>query len=97
VRAPALPAFVAAALVAAAGAAPGKQAALHLQLVAQGLASSVYVAAAPGEPSNLYVVEQPGRIRVLAGSVPQLSSFGQDGAGELYVVSQTGRVFKLTG
>jgi glucose/arabinose dehydrogenase len=40
---------------------------LHLQPVAQGLASPTYVAAAPGEPRNLYVVEQPGRIRVLAG------------------------------
>ena len=40
---------------------------LHLQLVADGLASPTYVAAAPGEPGNLYVVEQPGRIRVLVG------------------------------
>jgi glucose/arabinose dehydrogenase len=58
-------AAAAAALVATAGAAPGRQAAVHLQLVAQGLASPTYVAAAPGEPRNRYVVEQPGRIRVL--------------------------------
>jgi glucose/arabinose dehydrogenase len=42
-------------------------ASLHLQPVAQGLASPTYVAVAPGEPGNLYVVEQPGTIRVLAG------------------------------
>jgi len=41
--------------------------AFHLQPVAEGLASPTYVTAAPGEPGNLYVVEQPGTIRVLAG------------------------------
>jgi glucose/arabinose dehydrogenase len=60
-------AAAAAALVTTAGAAPKRHAALHLQLVAQGLAGPTYVAAAPGEPNNLYIVEQPGRIRVLAG------------------------------
>ena len=30
-------------------------------------------------------------------SVPGLTSFGQDGAGELYAVSQNGRVWKLAG
>jgi glucose/arabinose dehydrogenase len=40
---------------------------LHLQLVTDGFASPTYVAAAPGEPNNLYVVEQPGTILVLAG------------------------------
>jgi glucose/arabinose dehydrogenase len=67
VRELALPAVLAAVLAASAGAAQKRQAALHLQLVAAGLASPTYVAAAPGEPRNLYVVEQPGRIRVLAG------------------------------
>jgi len=42
-------------------------ASLHLQLVADGLASPTYATAAPGEPNNLYVVEQPGTIRVLVG------------------------------
>jgi hypothetical protein len=37
----------------------------RLRLVASGLAEPTYVAAAPGEPGNLYVVEQPGTIRVL--------------------------------
>jgi glucose/arabinose dehydrogenase len=60
-----VPLAVAAALTACASAAPAKQAALGLRLVAQGLASPTYVAAAPGEPASLYVVEQPGRIRVL--------------------------------
>jgi glucose/arabinose dehydrogenase len=65
VRALVVSAFVAAVLTASAGAAPARQAALHLQPVAQGLAAPTYVASAPGEPGNLYVVEQPGRIRVL--------------------------------
>jgi glucose/arabinose dehydrogenase len=38
---------------------------LRLERVAEGLASPVYVAAAPGEPGRLYVVEQEGRIRLL--------------------------------
>jgi len=139
---------VAVVLAATAGAAPGREAALHLQLVADGLADPTYAAAAPGEPRNLYVVEQPGGIRVLAGdrlratpfldirgrvipafrgryiygdycsgtvwslrisggravdvrrepiSVPGLSSFGEDLTGELYAVSQSGRLFKLLG
>jgi glucose/arabinose dehydrogenase len=40
--------------------------ALHLVRVAH-FDAPVYATAAPGEPGNLYVVEQPGRIRVLAG------------------------------
>jgi glucose/arabinose dehydrogenase len=66
VRALVLPALLAGVLAATAGAAPKRQAALHLQVVASGLAAPTYVAAAPGEPRNVYVVEQPGRIRVLA-------------------------------
>jgi glucose/arabinose dehydrogenase len=38
---------------------------LELEKVASGLDSPVHAAAAPGEPDRLYVVEQPGRIRVL--------------------------------
>jgi glucose/arabinose dehydrogenase len=67
VRAVGVFAALAAVVVASAGAAPSRHAALHLQLVTDGFASPTYVAAAPGEPGNLYLVEQPGRIRVLAG------------------------------
>jgi glucose/arabinose dehydrogenase len=67
VRALAVPVLIAAVLATTAGAAPKRPAALHLELVADGLASPTYVASAPGEPNNLYVVEQPGTIRVLAG------------------------------
>lgn len=38
---------------------------LRLVRVASGLASPVYVTAAPSEPGRLYVVEQAGRIRVI--------------------------------
>jgi glucose/arabinose dehydrogenase len=41
------------------------QALLHLRQVASGLDSPVYVTAPRSEPNNLYVVEQPGVIRVL--------------------------------
>jgi glucose/arabinose dehydrogenase len=39
--------------------------ALRLALVARGLEEPVHVAAPRSEPNNLYVVEKPGRIRVL--------------------------------
>ena len=38
---------------------------LKLVEVASGLDDPVHLSAAPGEPSSLYVVEQPGRIRVI--------------------------------
>ena len=38
---------------------------LRLERVVSGLASPVHVAAAPGEPARLYVVEQAGRIRLI--------------------------------
>jgi glucose/arabinose dehydrogenase len=75
VRALAVPALIAAVLAATAGATPKRHAALHLQPVAAGLASPTYVTAAPGEPGNLYVVEQPGRIRVVAGGRLRATSF----------------------
>jgi glucose/arabinose dehydrogenase len=40
---------------------------LRLQRIAAGFEAPVHVAAAPGEPGRLYVVEQQGRIRVLEG------------------------------
>jgi glucose/arabinose dehydrogenase len=40
---------------------------LRLVQIASGLDSPTHVAAAPGEPGRLYVVERPGRIRVLEG------------------------------
>ncbi len=44
---------------------PGPGGPLGLKIVASGLDSPVFATAAPGEPDRLYVVEQPGRIRVL--------------------------------
>ena len=47
---------------------PGRGGPLALEEVVSGLDSPVHAAPAPGEPGRLYVVEQPGRIRVLEGS-----------------------------
>jgi glucose/arabinose dehydrogenase len=56
---------VAAALVATTCASAGtERTQLGLRAVLTGLDSPLYVRAAPGEPNNLYVVEQPGRILV---------------------------------
>ena len=38
---------------------------LRLVTVARGFASPVLATQAPGEPGRIYVVEQPGRIRVV--------------------------------
>jgi glucose/arabinose dehydrogenase len=58
-------AAIAAALVTAACASAGtERVQLGLQTVLSGLDSPVYVTAAPGEPNNLYIVEQPGVILV---------------------------------
>jgi glucose/arabinose dehydrogenase len=46
---------------------PGPGGPLHVEEVASGLEAPVHAAAAPGERKRLYVVEQPGRIRVLEG------------------------------
>jgi glucose/arabinose dehydrogenase len=46
------------------GASPGG---IGLVAVARGLDRPVHVAAAPGEPDRLYVVEQAGRIRIVEG------------------------------
>ena len=55
----------AAALVIAACASAGTTSAqLALRTLFTGLDAPVYIVAAPGEPNNLYVVEQPGVIRV---------------------------------
>jgi glucose/arabinose dehydrogenase len=45
-------------------AAPKHKVALRLKLVVSGLQSPVFVAAAPGEPNRLYIVEQAGVIRI---------------------------------
>ena len=63
------------ALVVSAALAVSAPSALHLQPVAEGLASPTYVTAAPGELGNLYVVEQPGTIRVLAGGRVRATPF----------------------
>jgi glucose/arabinose dehydrogenase len=55
---------VAVCLAASAAAGPGAGS-LRLTKVVSGLESPVYVTAPPGEPGRLYVVEQPGVIRVL--------------------------------
>ena len=70
----------------------------------------VYATAAPGEPGNLYVVEQAGVIRVLTGGrirptpfldirpLVGLSSFGQDSAGELFLMSvDSGWLYRFVG
>ncbi|HEX2044032.1 MAG TPA: PQQ-dependent sugar dehydrogenase, partial [Gaiellaceae bacterium] len=46
-------------------ASPGRGRGLRLVRVASDLDGPTHVATAPGEPERLYVVEQPGRIRVL--------------------------------
>ena len=46
---------------------PGRGGRLELEEVASGLDAPVHAAAAPGESGRLYVVEQPGRIRILEG------------------------------
>jgi glucose/arabinose dehydrogenase len=48
----------------AAGADGGRR---DFALVANGFDSPVYVTSAPGDPSTLYVVEQPGRIKAVRG------------------------------
>ena len=58
----------------ACGSASGKQAMLHLVRVAH-LTAPVYATAAPGEPRNLYVVEQAGRILVLQGGKVRATPF----------------------
>ena len=58
-------AVIAAALVAASCAsAQGDRSQLRLRTLFSGLDSPLYARAAPGEPNNLYIVEQPGRILV---------------------------------
>ena len=55
---------IAAAVPAAAGGSPSA-AKLHLKLIASGLDAPVFAGAPRSEPGKLYVVEQPGVIRVL--------------------------------
>ncbi|MGZ4309586.1 MAG: PQQ-dependent sugar dehydrogenase [Gaiellaceae bacterium] len=55
---------IAAAVPAAAGGAP-RAAQLHLKVIAFGFDSPVFAGAPRSEPGNIYVVEQPGVIRVL--------------------------------
>jgi glucose/arabinose dehydrogenase len=69
---------VAAVAVMLPGAACGSRAAtsaLHLRLVASGLDSPVYVTGPRSQPGKLYVVEQPGVIRVLANGKLQAQPF----------------------
>ena len=58
-------AVLATALVAASCASAGSERSrLRLRTLFSGLDSPLYAATAPGEPNNLYIVEQPGRILV---------------------------------
>jgi glucose/arabinose dehydrogenase len=59
---------------AAAGTVAGGQLSLRLVRIAQGLESPVYLTFAPGE-RRLYVVEQPGRVRVIANGRLQAKPF----------------------
>ena len=59
-----LAAIAAALATAACASAASERSQLQLRTVLTGLETPVYATAAPGEPNNLYVVEQPGRIRV---------------------------------
>ena len=52
------------------------------------------VAALLGESRNLRV--RARSVRQETFSFPGISSFGEDGAGELYAVTLGGRVYKLT-
>ena len=58
-----------------AGSARSKGGGIGIVRVARGLQAPVYVAAAPGEPTRLYVVEQAGRIRVLVNGKLQRRAF----------------------
>ncbi len=44
---------------------PGQTGSLDLQLVSSGLSSPVFLAAPPSDTARLFVVEQPGRIRIV--------------------------------
>jgi glucose/arabinose dehydrogenase len=48
---------------------------IRLVAVARGLDSPVHVAAAPGEPDRLYVVEQAGRVRIVEGGRVEANPF----------------------
>jgi glucose/arabinose dehydrogenase len=54
--------------------ASGRSSALHLVPVGQ-FSAPVYATSAPGEPNNLYVVEQAGRIVVLQNGKPRATPF----------------------
>jgi glucose/arabinose dehydrogenase len=66
-RAAAAPSLLLALLCAGAAAARHEAGAYTVVRVASGLERPVYLAAPASEPGRLYVVEQPGRIRVLEG------------------------------
>ena len=65
-RAVALAGIVALALLLT-GRAPGQRTNVHLLPVAAGLRAPLYVTTPPSEPNRLYIVEQAGVIRVIAG------------------------------
>jgi glucose/arabinose dehydrogenase len=54
---------------------PAQEGPLRLETVARGLDAPTHVAAAPGEPDRLYVVERPGRIRVVEGGAVRAEPF----------------------
>jgi glucose/arabinose dehydrogenase len=60
-------ALLAAAALAVAAPAADARAGYSLEPLVSGLDAPVYATSAPGDPDTLYVVEQPGRIRTVAG------------------------------
>ncbi len=48
---------------------------VELELVARGLVSPLEAVAAPGDTSRLYIVEQPGRVRVVENGLLQTTPF----------------------
>jgi glucose/arabinose dehydrogenase len=66
---------VAVSLALAAGAGGGAKSGLRLQKVVDGLQAPLFVTAAPGDPGLLYVVEQGGLVRVVAGGTIRRQPF----------------------
>lgn len=65
----------------------GEVPALALSVVAEGLTNPIYITGAPGDDSRLFVLEKPGRVRVLVDGVLQDTPF-------LDIVSQTNNGFE---
>ena len=78
---------------------------LRFKPFASGVRGAWWIGAPRSEPGRLYVAQKRGIVRVLNGgrlrrepfTVPGLSSFGEDTAGEIYATSlDNGTVYKLS-